>query len=183
VVAAASTAAVDVTGILAASLVAGLGLFILPRKRKQSRAEFRRRSEELETRLIEVMNEQFNIELERSVMRIRDAIAPYTRFVRAEQDKLATISEETTTISNEMRSLKHRIGGEDRAVAGVTVRRPIDAPLPTPALAPRIQTPAETSPAEAAPDVSAPPAATSRPAPPAPAAPEKKPAAISPDDV
>jgi small GTP-binding protein len=183
VVAAASTAAVDVTGILAASLVAGLGLFILPRKRKQSRAEFRRRSEELETRLIEVMNEQFNIELERSVMRIRDAIAPYTRFVRAEQDKLATISEETTTISNEMRSLKHRIGGEDRAVAGVTVRRPIDAPLPTPALAPRIQTPAETSPAETSPDVSAPPAAASRPVPPAPAAPEKKPAAISPDDV
>ena len=48
VVAAASTVAVDVTGILAASLVAGLGLFILPRKRKQSRAEFRRRSDELE---------------------------------------------------------------------------------------------------------------------------------------
>ncbi len=46
IVAAASTVAVDVTGILAASLVAGLGLFILPRKRKQSRNEFRRRSEE-----------------------------------------------------------------------------------------------------------------------------------------
>ena len=35
VVAAASTVAVDVTGILAASLVAGLGLFILPRKRRK----------------------------------------------------------------------------------------------------------------------------------------------------
>jgi hypothetical protein len=33
VVAAASTVAVDVTGIVAASLLAGLGLFILPRKR------------------------------------------------------------------------------------------------------------------------------------------------------
>ena len=51
VVAAASTVAIDITGILAASLVAGLGLFILPRKRKQSRVEFRRRSDELERTL------------------------------------------------------------------------------------------------------------------------------------
>ncbi|MGH2559130.1 MAG: dynamin family protein, partial [Thermomicrobiales bacterium] len=48
VVAAASTVAVDVTGILAASVVAGIGLFILPRRRKQARSEFRKRSEELE---------------------------------------------------------------------------------------------------------------------------------------
>ncbi len=137
VVAAASTAAVDVTGILAASLVAGLGLFILPRKRKQSRQEFRRRSEELETRLVEVMNEQFDVELERSTMRIRDAIAPYTRFVRAELEKLDAIETNTTDVLSHIRTLRHKIGAEDRATAGVTVRRPIDAPLPTGALTPR----------------------------------------------
>ncbi|MER3436296.1 MAG: dynamin, partial [Chloroflexota bacterium] len=82
VVAAASTVAVDVTGLLAASLVAGLGLFILPRKRRQSRQEFRRRSEELQQRLMAVMSEQFEHELARSVQRIEDAIAPYSRFVR-----------------------------------------------------------------------------------------------------
>jgi small GTP-binding protein len=139
VVAAASTAAVDVTGIIAASLVAGLGLFILPRKRKQSRQEFRRRSEELESRLVEVMNEQFDIELERSVMRIRDAIAPYTRFVRGELEKLESIEHDTTEVLGQIRTLRHKIGGEDRTTTGVTVRRPIDAPLPNKAIPSRTQ--------------------------------------------
>jgi small GTP-binding protein len=117
VVAAASTAAVDITGILAASVVAGLGLFILPRKRRQSRNEFRRRAEELETRLIEVMSDQFNHELARSVTRINDAIAPYTRFVRTEQDKLTRLDGELGDIRNDLRALRHRIGGDDAITA------------------------------------------------------------------
>ncbi|MDQ4044863.1 MAG: dynamin family protein, partial [Chloroflexota bacterium] len=46
VVAAASTAAVDVTGILAASVLAGVGLVVLPIKRRQARREFYARSTE-----------------------------------------------------------------------------------------------------------------------------------------
>jgi small GTP-binding protein len=128
VVAAASTVALDVTGILAASLVAGLGLFILPRKRKQSRNEFRRRSEELEQRLIEVMSEQFEHELARSVSRIREAIAPYTRFVRTEQEKLTRIDEELTSVQNDLRALRHRIGDPDQLTAGKTAALPAGSP-------------------------------------------------------
>jgi hypothetical protein len=113
VVAAASTVAVDVTGILAASLVAGLGLFILPRKRRQAREEFRRRSDELEKRLIEVMSEQFEHELTRSVGRIQDAIAPYTRFVRDQQTKFVSIQENLGGVRNDLRSLRHQIGDPD----------------------------------------------------------------------
>jgi len=113
VVAAASTVAVDVTGILAASLVAGLGFFILPRKRKQSRAEFRRRSDELEERLVAVMSEQFEHELARSIARIQDAIAPYTRFVRDQQSKFNGIEENLTGVANELRTLRHRVGDPD----------------------------------------------------------------------
>lgn len=120
VVAAASTVAVDVTGILAASVVAGIGLFILPRRRKQARGEFRKRSEELERRLIEVMTEQFEHELARSVARIRDAIAPYTRFVRTEQEKLARLDDALGTIRNDLRALRHRIGGEETPAAPPT---------------------------------------------------------------
>jgi hypothetical protein len=200
VVAAASTAAIDVTGIIAASLVAGLGLFILPRKRKQSRQEFRRRSEELESRLIDVMNEQFDIEIERSVMRIRDAIAPYTRFVRGEVEKLEKIENDTTAIVSEIRTLRHKIGGEDRAISGYAGRRPVDAPLPNKAIAPRsastappiIEMPAPAEPFESpiahvdeaeleTTEVSFQPEPTIEPDQPAP--PERKPEAISPDDV
>ena len=113
VVAAASTVAVDVTGILAASLVAGLGLFILPRKRKQARQDFRRRSEELEERLIEVMRDQFEHELERSISRIQDAISPYTRFVRDQQAKFTGIEKNLTDLAAELRTLRHRVGDPD----------------------------------------------------------------------
>ena len=110
VVAVASTVAVDVTGLIAASLVAGLGLFILPRKRKQSRVQFRARATELESRLVAVMTEQFEIELAKSTQRIRDAIAPYTRFVRGEQDKLGRIHRDASMVQGEMRALRLRIG-------------------------------------------------------------------------
>ena len=76
VVAAASTVAVDVTGILAASLLAGLGLFVLPNKRRQAKRDFHAKAEELEQRLIEVMGEQFEHELARSMDRVREAISP-----------------------------------------------------------------------------------------------------------
>jgi small GTP-binding protein len=134
VVAAASTVAIDVTGILAASLVAGLGLFILPRKRKQSRAEFRRRSEELEKRLISVMSEQFEHELARSISRIEDAIAPYTRFVRDQQSKFGGIEENLTGVANELRSLRHRVGDPDAGLSREAISAGlITDPLPAPA--------------------------------------------------
>lgn len=117
VVAAASTVAVDVTGILAASLVAGLGLFILPRKRTQSRNEFRRRSDELEERLVAVMSEQFEHELARSISRIEDAIAPYTRFVRDQQAKFTGINENLDAISGDLRTLRHRVGDPDAGLS------------------------------------------------------------------
>ena len=91
VVAVASTAAVDVTGILAASALAGIGLIVLPAKRRSARKDFHVRSRELEASLITVMRDQFEHELERSVNRIKDAIAPYTRFVRSSQDKFSTL--------------------------------------------------------------------------------------------
>jgi small GTP-binding protein len=112
VVAAASTAAVDVTGILAASIIAGVGLFILPNKRRTARKDFHERSAELETRLVAVMRDQFDHELERSIARIKDAIAPYTRFVRSSQEKLTAQQSELQTIDSELDALRHRIGPE-----------------------------------------------------------------------
>lgn len=110
VVAAASTAAVDITGILAASVLAGVGLFVLPIKRRNARKDFHQRSAELETRLMEVMNEQFENELNRSVARIADAISPYTRFVRTSQEKYRALEVELTTVQDDLRSIRHAIG-------------------------------------------------------------------------
>lgn len=146
VVAAASTVAVDVTGILAASLVAGLGLFILPRKRRQSRAEFRRRSDELEQRLIDVMSEQFEHELARSVSRIEDAIAPYTRFVRDQQAKFASIEENLKAVRSELGALRHRVGDPEAMLSPGAVAAGVEAPPKREAL------PSTSNPATALPD-------------------------------
>jgi len=118
VVAAASTIAVDVTGILAASLLAGLGLFVLPNKRRQAKRDFHAKAEELEQRLIEVMREQFEHELARSMDRVREAISPYTRFVRSQFEHLEQMRGQLTAVDNDMRALRHRIGGEPRLAPG-----------------------------------------------------------------
>ena len=119
VVAAASTVAVDVTGIVAASLLAGLGLFILPRKRRQTREEFRKRSSELEQNLVTVMNEQFEHELQRSVHRMESAIAPYSRFVRDQHAKQTTVKGELEQIVSDLKGMRFKIGGAEDSKAAL----------------------------------------------------------------
>lgn len=125
VVAAASTAAVDITGILAASVLAGIGLFVLPIKRRQAKEDFHRRSSELEERLMVVMREAFENELNRSVGRIADAISPYTRFVRSSQDRYEGLREDLNGVQDDLRTLRHSIGGnEERPVLTEGANRP-----------------------------------------------------------
>ncbi|MDP8924057.1 MAG: dynamin family protein, partial [Chloroflexota bacterium] len=83
-----SSVAADVTGLLAAGVLAGVGLFILPMRKRRAQAEFRERTDELRERLTESMREELNRQLDASVQRVRDAVAPYDRFVRAERDRL-----------------------------------------------------------------------------------------------
>jgi small GTP-binding protein len=83
-------AAADVTGLFAASVMAGVGLWLLPRKRSQAKKQFRERTEELRERLLTALRDEFQHELERSIQRIRDALAPYDRFVRGERERTET---------------------------------------------------------------------------------------------
>lgn len=134
VVAAASTAAVDITGILAASILAGVGLFVLPARRRKARQEFHKRSTELEQRLIEVMGEQFEHELNRSVGRITDAISPYTRFVRSSKERFESLRSDLTGIADDLRALRHKIGGDNDRPNHPALEVPEDTPsgaLPT----------------------------------------------------
>jgi small GTP-binding protein len=84
----ATTAAADVTGILAASVMATLGLFVIPARKRAAKKELVERVAALRIQLTNALTTQFEKELNRSLQRINEAIAPYTRFVRAEQAKL-----------------------------------------------------------------------------------------------
>ncbi|GAC1430385.1 MAG: dynamin family protein [Chloroflexota bacterium] len=104
-------AVADVTGILAFTLLAGLGLYIIPTKRKRAQREFAARMEELRGRLTTAMKEQFARELQRSVERINDAVTPYGRFVRTEATKFERFDADFSTLRDDLGRLRKEVGG------------------------------------------------------------------------
>lgn len=84
----ATSAAIDVTGILAASALAVMGLFIIPNRRRKAKKELAERIEEMRRGLMEGLGGQFRREMDRSMERLRATISPYTRFVRTETEHL-----------------------------------------------------------------------------------------------
>jgi small GTP-binding protein len=106
VAAIASTVAADVTGILLATFIAAMGLIIIPARRRSAKKELREKIAALRQQLITALSTQFEKEIERSLHNIESAIAPYTRFVRAEQSKLLESQATLEKIKNELNRLK-----------------------------------------------------------------------------
>ena len=106
----ASTAAADVTGFVMASVLAVIGFFILPAKRQRAKEEMRRKIATVRQRLSDALRGQFAREIGRSGDRIREGIAPYSRFVRAEGDKLREMEAELGEIAALLEGLRARIG-------------------------------------------------------------------------
>jgi small GTP-binding protein len=111
---AASTAAADITGIVMASVLAAIGFFILPAKRQKAKDEMREKIADVRQRLSDALKKQFATEIARSGDRIREGIGPYSRFIRAEGDKLKIVDQELREISGSLAALRARI---DRAAA------------------------------------------------------------------
>ncbi len=84
----ASTTVADVTGILAAGALSVLGLFVLPARRARARADLAGKVTALREKLIGALVPAFERERDRSQQRIREAIAPWARFVRTEKERL-----------------------------------------------------------------------------------------------
>ena len=103
------TALADFTGILAAGTLAVVGLLIIPAKRRRAKNDLYNKLEDLRQRLMVAMTEEFERELSRSLQRLRDAIAPYTRFVRAERQKLAQIEAELEEISAGLGQIRSQV--------------------------------------------------------------------------
>ena len=106
---AASTAAADITGIVLASVIAAIGFFILPAKRQKAKEEMRVKIAGVRARLSEALRKQFQDEIQRSANRILEGIAPYSRFIRAEGDKLKVVDQELREISAAIANLRARI--------------------------------------------------------------------------
>jgi small GTP-binding protein len=111
IVALATTAAADATGIILASAIALLGLFIIPARKRQAKSELRDKISSLRQQLSSSLRTQFENEMERGTLNIQDAIAPYSRFVRAEQGKLEQVQAGLSETKNGLEQLKVRVEG------------------------------------------------------------------------
>ena len=94
----ATTTAADVTGILAAGVMATIGFVVIPYRRKAAKKDLRERLAALRSQLVTALTAQFEIEIERSVRRVEDGIAPYVQFVEGERDGLSERHKELTGI-------------------------------------------------------------------------------------
>ena len=109
VVAIATTAAADATGLIMASLVGTLGFFIIPAKRRRAKEELRIKIGALRDRLSSSLREQFGMEILKSGDRIRESVAPYSRFVRAEGENLKAVQSELGEATAALAALRSRI--------------------------------------------------------------------------
>jgi small GTP-binding protein len=108
----ASTVAADVTGILLATFIAALGLIIIPARRRLAKNEMRKKISELRQQLSDTLRTQFEREMQRSLQNIHNAIAPYTRFVRAEQRSLLDVQKSLENSRLELIRLRESIEGQ-----------------------------------------------------------------------
>lgn len=111
VTALATTMAMDVTGIIMASALALLGLFIIPAKRRQAKNELKTKIAEMRETLVQSLRAQFEREIQRSLDNIKEAIAPYSRFVRAEGGKLENTSQTLAGFREALGRLRGKIEG------------------------------------------------------------------------
>jgi small GTP-binding protein len=106
----ATTAAADATGIILASVMALLGLFIIPARKRQAKIELRQKIASLREQLTNSLRTQFEREMERGIANIKDAIAPYSRFVRSEQSKLEEVQAKLSDTNTGLEALKFQVG-------------------------------------------------------------------------
>ena len=104
-----TTAAADATGLLAAGILGVLGLAVIPYRRGAAKREFRKKMSQLQASLRGVLTENFKRELERSVGRLREAIAPYRRFILNEEDQLKGVLSELKDAEIELQNLEAEI--------------------------------------------------------------------------
>jgi small GTP-binding protein len=109
VTAAATTAAADFTGLLTAGLLAAVGLFVIPAKRRQAKEEMKRKVTDVRTRLSVSLNAEFREHMQHSAEHVRGEIAPYARFVRGESAHLDEVRTTLERLRAGLESLRARV--------------------------------------------------------------------------
>jgi len=108
---AASSTAADITGLTAAGLMAALGLFVLPHRRRRAKAELKQKIATLRRELMAALTAHFDCEAERGQKRLAETIAPYTRFVRSESERLTGERDQLGNLTERIGEMTARVEG------------------------------------------------------------------------
>lgn len=108
-VAAFTTAALDVTGVLTATVFAIAGWLIIPARRRKLIAEFETKIEKLNEDLTVLLSAKFEEQLTRYERQLLEVVAPYERFLETERVKLESGLEELRQAEREVATLEQRV--------------------------------------------------------------------------
>jgi vacuolar-type H+-ATPase subunit D/Vma8 len=95
--------------LILASVVAALGFFIIPARRSQAKAEMRRKITDVRVRLSAALRKQFEEEIARSAARMQESVGPYSRFVRAEGEKLQETETRLRQLASDLQKVRERV--------------------------------------------------------------------------
>lgn len=101
--------ALDVTGIVTAGTLAILGFFVIPYRRSQAKEQFKTKMEELRKNLGQSLKTTINLEFSVAVKQLREHVAPYTEYVKAEQAKVDREGTQLASIQSAVASLQDQI--------------------------------------------------------------------------
>jgi small GTP-binding protein len=107
---AATTAAADITGLLMASVVATIGFFVIPAKRRRAKAEMKQKVSALRERLAVALRTEFERAQEQSAARMAGAVDPYSQFVRAEQGRWQEAKESLASLASRAAAFRQNHG-------------------------------------------------------------------------
>jgi small GTP-binding protein len=108
-VAAFTTAALDFTGVLTATLFAIAGWLIIPARRRQLVGEFEAKISKLNADLAALLTVKFEEQLTRYERQLLDVVAPYERFLETERSKLEGGLKHLGEASREVDTLEQRV--------------------------------------------------------------------------
>jgi len=123
-----TSSALDITGTLAAGVLAIVGIFVIPYKRKQAKERFQEKMETLREKLLATLTIQFNHEAENSVTRMKDGVAPYTRFVHGEIERINKTFSQLKGLRQRISELSARVEHIGSANGKNTIGGESDAP-------------------------------------------------------
>jgi hypothetical protein len=104
-----TTAALDFTGILTATLFAIAGWMIIPARRRHLVKEFEEKISKLNEDLAALLKTKFEEQLTRYERQLLEVVAPYERFLETERTKLETGLDALRSAQREVGALERRV--------------------------------------------------------------------------